>query len=230
MTRRRNAPLKGARSIGSNMTEVEHGDLTILYSYETPVAFLSPRGGYRTEKQWSKTTSTHIGKFFRRHGYDLKGAFKIPQDDLARFVESGSLGQGDFPITLIGDPEHPERQRQAVRRLTRGNPRKKKQVYVYTDEDIGQWIDGAFGDEHAVNKMQDMLGDVVDATKGKGYAGATGDLLLAELEDEWEGEDFDVQEWLDDATDVLQRVTASDLTWEWDAGDLVLVQEVERER
>ena len=111
----------------------------------------------------------------------------------------------------------------------KGNPRKKKQSSVYDDGDIGQWIDGAFGDEHAVNKMQDMLGDVVDATKGKGYAGATADLLLAELEDERDGEDFDVQEWLDDATEVLQNVTASDLTWEWEGGDLALVQEVERE-
>lgn len=119
---------------------------------------------------------------------------------------------------------------EAVRtRSQRENPRKKKVVHVYSDNDIGQWIDGALGDEHAVNNMQDMLGDVVDKTNGKGYAGATADLLLAELEDDRDGEDFDVQEWLDDATDVLQHATESGLTWEWDAGNLVLMQDVERE-
>lgn len=115
-------------------------------------------------------------------------------------------------------------------RTRRANPRKKKGVaHVYSDKDIGQWIDGTFGDEHTVNKMQDMLGDVADETGGKGYAGATAELLIAELEDERDGEDFDVQEWLGDATDVLQHATASDLTWEWDAGNLVLMQGVERE-
>jgi len=87
----KNAPLKGARAIGSNMTEVEHGDLTILYSYKTPVAFLSPNGGYRTEQKWSATTSKHISKFFSLHGYDFKGAFKLPQDDLERFVGAGKV-------------------------------------------------------------------------------------------------------------------------------------------
>jgi hypothetical protein len=129
---RLNAPLKGARAIGANMTEVEHGDLTILYSYKTPVAFLSPHGGYRTEKKWSVTTSKHIGKFFARHGYDVKGAFKIPQEELEGYVEAGSYFEKDFPVTLIGDPEHAARQRETVRRLTgRDNPRRSRYVLVY---------------------------------------------------------------------------------------------------
>jgi hypothetical protein len=114
MARRRNAPLKGARSIGSNMTEVEHGDLTILYSYQTPVAFLAPQGGYVTEKRWSVTTSKHIAKFFDLHGYDRKGAFKLPQEDLESIVTAGALR--DFPINV--DPT-PAEQVEAVRRLTR---------------------------------------------------------------------------------------------------------------
>jgi hypothetical protein len=61
------------------------------------VAFLSPQGGYRTEKQLSRTTSKHIGKFFARHGYDLKGAAKIPQDDLERFVTVGSMTRRNPP-------------------------------------------------------------------------------------------------------------------------------------
>lgn len=107
-----NGPLKGAHAIGSNMTEVEHGDLTVLYSYEAPVAFLSPNGGYRTEKQWSKTTSTHIGKFFGRHGYDLKGAFKLPQDELERFVEEGRVpSEGRISGYPRTNPRHSRRER-----------------------------------------------------------------------------------------------------------------------
>jgi hypothetical protein len=128
--RLRNAPLKGARAIGSNMTEVEHGDLTVLYSYETPVAFLSPKGGYVTDKRWSVTTSKHIAKFFDRHGYDRKGAFKVPQEDIEMFVATGK-GPQDFPINL--DPTPVEMQ-EVVGRLTRrrGNrPRRDRYVLVY---------------------------------------------------------------------------------------------------
>jgi hypothetical protein len=111
-----------------------------------------------------------------------------------------------------------------TRSQRQGNPRKHKS-YVYNDKDIGQWIDGAYGLEHAVNKMQGMLADVEDAG---GAVGAEAGVVLSELPDDL-GEDFDEQEWLDDATDLLQRATASDLTWEWDAGGLVLTQNVERE-
>lgn len=137
MARKRNAPLRGAQQIGSNMTEVEHGDLTILYSYKTPVAFLAPQGGYVTEHRWSVTTSKHIAKFFDRHGYDRKGAHKLPQEDLESIVSAGALR--DFPINL--DPT-PAEQAEAVRRLTRrrGNPR----AYVTGDfgdaEDYGARI------------------------------------------------------------------------------------------
>lgn len=182
MARKRNAPLKGARQIGSNMTEVEHGDLTVLYSYETPVAFLSPKGGYRTEKQWSRTTSGHISKFFDRHGYDKKGAYKIPQEDVEMFVATGKMP----------------------------NPRPK--YYEFTPEDVGQWIDGAFGHEHAMTKMADMLGDV-DSQRAQN--------LLAEYDD-GELDDESEDEWLDDATNALQEVTRDGLTWEWDGGDLLL--------
>jgi hypothetical protein len=130
-----NAPLKGARAIGSNMTEVEHGDLTVLYSYETPVAFLSPQGGYVTETRWSVTTSKHIAKFFARHGYDRRGAHELPQKDLEAIISVGELRDfdelRDFPINL--DPT-PAEQAEAVRRLTRrrGNrPRRDRYVLVY---------------------------------------------------------------------------------------------------
>lgn len=113
--RLRNAPLKGARQIGSNMTEVEHGDLTVLYSYETPVAFLATQGGFVTEKKWSVTTSKHIAKFFDRHGYDRRGAHKISQEDLEAIVSVGGATR-DFPINV--DPT-PAEKRDMFERLTR---------------------------------------------------------------------------------------------------------------
>jgi len=147
--RLRNAPLKGARQIGSNMTEVEHGDLTVLYSYETPVAFLSPKGGYVTDKRWSVTPSKHIAKFFDRHGYDRKGAFKVPQEDIEMFVATGK-GPQDFPINL--DPTPAETQ-EVVRRLTRRNPSERERAIarhgldtLYAEDDGGSYKTYTYSD------------------------------------------------------------------------------------
>lgn len=50
--------------IGSNCNEVEIGDVTILFSYRTPVAAQTADGFYvRTDKHWSVTTSRHINKW-----------------------------------------------------------------------------------------------------------------------------------------------------------------------
>jgi hypothetical protein len=52
------------RPIASNMTELESGDKTVLFSYQTPVAcHIAGEGYYRTSKRWSVTTSKHIGKW-----------------------------------------------------------------------------------------------------------------------------------------------------------------------
>ena len=52
------------KNIGSNMTEIEVGDYTILVSYQTPVAcFISGRGYVRTSQKFSVTTSRHINKW-----------------------------------------------------------------------------------------------------------------------------------------------------------------------
>jgi hypothetical protein len=150
----RNAPLKGARAIGSNMTEVEHGDLTILYSYKTPVAFLSPRGGYVTDKQWSVTTSKHIAKFFDLHGYDRRGAFKVPQEDIEMFVATGK-GPQDFPINL--DPT-PAEKRDVFERLTRrrGNP--EGQLWYPGGVAIGQFAMGEAGKRYYVIPVESTVG------------------------------------------------------------------------
>ena len=47
--------------IGSNQTELQIGNIAILFSYETPVAALVPgRGWIKTARHYSKTTSKHI--------------------------------------------------------------------------------------------------------------------------------------------------------------------------
>lgn len=64
------------KPIKANMTELEIGEITILFSYETPVAChingvrfrgrVVDRNGYcRTEKKWSATTTRHINQWLR---------------------------------------------------------------------------------------------------------------------------------------------------------------------
>lgn len=51
------------KSIGSNQTEVTCGDVTILFSYETPVAARINNEYYKTEERFSVTTTKHINKW-----------------------------------------------------------------------------------------------------------------------------------------------------------------------
>lgn len=72
--------------IGSNMTEVELGDKTILFSYKTPVAYHQAGIGYaKTSKHWSVTTSRHINKWLKLSGYDAS------RGDGLREVEQAEL-------------------------------------------------------------------------------------------------------------------------------------------
>ena len=96
----RNPPLQGIKQLGANMTELEHGDLTVLYSYSTPVALLAPSGLYRTSTHHSNTTSKHIGKWFQHHGLDPKGAHRISQEVVENAVRFGH----DPGETHIGNP------------------------------------------------------------------------------------------------------------------------------
>lgn len=49
------------RQIKANMIEVTNRGVTVLYSYETPVAaHILGEGYYRTKKKWSTTTTRHI--------------------------------------------------------------------------------------------------------------------------------------------------------------------------
>lgn len=60
--------------IGSNQTEIGIKRGRVLFSYKTPVAAWIDGTYYRTEKNWSVTTSRHINKW-------LEGAEarKMPQ-------------------------------------------------------------------------------------------------------------------------------------------------------
>ena len=55
--------------IAANQNEVEIGDVTVLFSYKTPVAcHVAGEGFSKTDKYWSRTTSKHIGQFIARNG------------------------------------------------------------------------------------------------------------------------------------------------------------------
>jgi hypothetical protein len=49
-----------------SMTEVEMGDLTILFSYQTPVAcHIQGRGFFRTSEKYSNTTTRHVNTWLK---------------------------------------------------------------------------------------------------------------------------------------------------------------------
>lgn len=77
--------------IGSNMTEVEFGNKTVLFSYKTPVAYHEAGIGYaKTSKHWSVTTSRHINKWLKLNGYDASrgdGLREVDQETLDGLVK-----------------------------------------------------------------------------------------------------------------------------------------------
>lgn len=91
---------------------------------------------------------------------------------------------------------------------------------VFDEGDVGTWIDGAYGEAHAIDKMRELLAVVIQA----GIRNA--EVTALEAEDVNEGDEF-VNEWFDEATEVLQSVTAPGLVWYWEAGDLILLPEEE---
>jgi len=56
------------KAIGSNMTELKTRGLSILFSYETPVAGWDNLGAFRTDEKFSVTTSKHINKYLGGKG------------------------------------------------------------------------------------------------------------------------------------------------------------------
>ena len=61
------------KPIKNNMNEVEIGNLTVLFSYKTPVAYHEAGIGYtKTSKYWSRTTSRHINQWLELNGYSAE--------------------------------------------------------------------------------------------------------------------------------------------------------------
>jgi len=70
--------------IKANMTQLNIGEYTILFSYRTPVAFHRSGSGYfKTEKKWSATTSRHINLWL--HGANAES---VPQDEIDAILEN----------------------------------------------------------------------------------------------------------------------------------------------
>lgn len=69
-------------AIAANQNEIELANgTTVFFSYSTPVAAHIPGVGYVfTDKQWSRTTSKHIGQFIARNGGRKEFAGKRPQE------------------------------------------------------------------------------------------------------------------------------------------------------
>ena len=75
------------KQIGSNKTELTYRteageDISILFSYETPVAGYDEHGAFRTDEKFSSTTSKHINQYL--NGKDVGRT--IPQVDIERMV------------------------------------------------------------------------------------------------------------------------------------------------
>jgi hypothetical protein len=79
------------KPIKANMNEVEIGDLTVLFSYETPVAYHRDGVGYaKTSKFWSVTTSRHINQWLKLTGYDEEhgdGLREVEQETLDNLLK-----------------------------------------------------------------------------------------------------------------------------------------------
>lgn len=77
--------------IALNMTEVEIGNKTVLFSYQTPVAYHEAGIGYaKTSRYWSATTSRHINKWLKLNGFDASrgdGLREVDQETLDGLVK-----------------------------------------------------------------------------------------------------------------------------------------------
>ena len=72
------------KNIGSNMTELQIKGVSVLFSYETPVAGWDDQGAFRTDTHYSPTTSKHINKYLG--GKDIGRV--VTQNTINKLVES----------------------------------------------------------------------------------------------------------------------------------------------
>ncbi len=71
------------KQLAANMTEIEHSNSFVLFSYETPVAVMVKATGevFKTATKFSRTTSKHINKWL-----DGQAAKEIPQYEIEGWV------------------------------------------------------------------------------------------------------------------------------------------------
>ena len=71
------------KTIASNMTELNFNGVSIMFSYDTPVAGWDDQGAFRTSKHYSPTTSKHINKYL---GKDKDTARTVSQSYINSLV------------------------------------------------------------------------------------------------------------------------------------------------
>jgi hypothetical protein len=77
------------KSIGANKTELHLKDLTLLISYETPVALIRSQmlSALKTSEFHSVTTSKHINTWLRDNGFDPDKIPTMDQDWFNEFLD-----------------------------------------------------------------------------------------------------------------------------------------------
>lgn len=73
-----------------NARVIETGTKTILFSYQTLVAYYDKKDGnlYRTSKRWSNTTSKHISNFIRELNGTPFATYEKDQNHFDTLLES----------------------------------------------------------------------------------------------------------------------------------------------
>jgi hypothetical protein len=98
------------RKTRPNLTEVELGDLSVWFSYETAIAFHHPIEGHVVrENEWTGTTASHMGNIERNAGLTKRD--RVPTEEfqarLGRAVSAVSAAHrppGAFEVRS----EHPD--------------------------------------------------------------------------------------------------------------------------
>lgn len=73
----------------ANFSEVTIGELTIWFSYSTPIALHTPESGtIARENDWSATTGKHLAHIERERG--LSKSSRLPSADFERVLEAHS--------------------------------------------------------------------------------------------------------------------------------------------
>jgi len=87
---------------------------------------------------------------------------------------------------------------------------------TFTEKDVGCWIDGAFGTDHAMLKLRELIHTCPDIPEKEL------DTILASADPQKLSDSY----WeFDEAESILQDNTEEGLIWVWETGDLMLADE-----